>query len=416
MNRLTKTASRLDSRSVGTAELRDFYEKMPYPAPLTSLDEHRELYNNPERRRALFHLMWPTERLRGDQEILVAGCGTSQAAKYALREPNARITAIDVSETSLLHTRALQKKYGLDNLTLHHISIQDVRELGQAFDQIICTGVLHHLADPELGLQSLRSVLKREGAMQIMVYAKYGRAGIYIFQEYCRLLGVTPSNKELRELGEVLGELPEDHPLTPLLRHGLDFRHSSALADVFLNPQDTPYSVPQIYEWLDRCGMTLGRWVEQAPYLPQCGVLRKTSHSARICELSERAQHAAVELFRGTITRHNFIAYRSDRPAERQPIHFTDAQWLRYVPIRLPWTMCARDHVPSGSAAVLLNRAHQHSDLVLAIDEEQFQLFSEIDGRRTLREIAENSGQERIRALDFFQLLWRYDQIVFDAS
>src|SRR5215471_12035909 len=86
------------SLSCGTAELRDFYERMPYPEPLTSLDEHRELYRIPERRRALFHLISPTGRPRESQEILIAGCGTSQAARYALREPETRITAIDISK------------------------------------------------------------------------------------------------------------------------------------------------------------------------------------------------------------------------------------------------------------------------------------------------------------------------------
>ena len=36
-------------------EVRDFYERMPYPAPLTNLDDHRDLYRNPDRRRAEFH-------------------------------------------------------------------------------------------------------------------------------------------------------------------------------------------------------------------------------------------------------------------------------------------------------------------------------------------------------------------------
>src|SRR6188768_2864330 len=96
-------------------DVREFYERRPYPAPFTSLDEHRDLYRNPDRRRALFHLAWPTEPMRAEQEILVAGCGTSQAARYALREPEARVTAIDISETSLRHTRDLQQKYGLTN-------------------------------------------------------------------------------------------------------------------------------------------------------------------------------------------------------------------------------------------------------------------------------------------------------------
>ena len=226
------------ARASCSEEVRDFYERMPYPPPLTSLDDHLEHYSNPERRRALFHLLWPTERPRANQEILIAGCGTSQAARYALREPNARITAIDISETSLHHTRKLQQKYELGNLDLHLLSILDVEALRKSFDQIVCTGVLHHLSDPDLGLQSLRNVLKREGAMQIMVYASYGRTGIYMLQAYCRLLGITPSNQELQDLTTTLNCLPREHPLTHLLHKGKEFKHPEALADTLLHPHD----------------------------------------------------------------------------------------------------------------------------------------------------------------------------------
>jgi SAM-dependent methyltransferase len=406
----------IESRNCDSAALRAFYERMPYPPPLTSLDEHRELYSNPERRRALFHLIWPAERPRANQEILIAGCGTSQAARYALREPDARVTAIDISETSLTHTRRLQEQYKLDNLTLHQLSILDVQELGQTFDHIVCTGVLHHLVDPDAGLQSLRKVLRRDGAMQIMVYASYGRAGIYMMREYCRLLGVAPSEEELRALDAALEVLPEDHPLAHLLRRAADFRHPDALADAFLHPQDRAFTVPQVFEWLDRCGLSFGRWMEQAPYLPQCGALAATPHAARLNELPERVQFAAVELFRGTITQHNFVAYRNDRPIERQPIRFTGEEWRSYVPIRLPWTACVRDHVSSSGVAVLLNRAHKHPDLVLEIGAAQYRLFNEIDGRRTLGEIVRNSGRQEVRTIQFFRELWQYDQIVFDAS
>ena len=64
------------------------------------------------------------EKPRANREILVAGCGTSQAAIHALREPDARVTAIDISETSLRHTRDLQRKYGLRNLDLHRLAIE----------------------------------------------------------------------------------------------------------------------------------------------------------------------------------------------------------------------------------------------------------------------------------------------------
>jgi 2-polyprenyl-3-methyl-5-hydroxy-6-metoxy-1,4-benzoquinol methylase len=112
-----------------------------------------------------------------------------QAARYALREPDARITAIDVSDTSLRHTRDLQRKYNLENLELRQLPIERVREIGRSFDLVVCTGVLHHLPDPDHGLRALRDVLRPSGAMRLMVYARYGRAGIYMLQEYCRLIG-----------------------------------------------------------------------------------------------------------------------------------------------------------------------------------------------------------------------------------
>ena len=137
------------------AQVRDFYERMPYPAPLTSLDEHRELCRDPQRRRVLFHRIWPSRQAAYEQDVLIAGCGTSQAARYALGEPTARVTAIDISETSLRHTRRLQRKYQLTNLTLHQLPIERVHELGRDFDLIVCTGVLHHLPDPDLGSASV---------------------------------------------------------------------------------------------------------------------------------------------------------------------------------------------------------------------------------------------------------------------
>jgi SAM-dependent methyltransferase len=407
-------------RAAAAGEVRDFYERMPYPAPLTSLDEHRDLYTDPDRRRPQFHLLWPDEPFRGDQEILVAGCGTSQAARYALREPNARVTAIDISATSLRYTRDLKRKYQLENLELHRLAIEDVQKLGRSFDQIVCTGVLHHLPDPDAGLRALREVLKPEGALHLMVYAAYGRAGIYMIQEYCRLLGIGTSDADLRELGAALATLPADHPIAGVMRAARDFRHPDALADALLHPLDRAYTVPQLYAWLTRCGMTFGRWLEQAPYLPQCGLIAKSAHAARLAALPAPLQHAAVELFRGTMARHSLIAYRYDRPAAGRPIAFDDDDWQRYVPIRLPWTLTIRERLPAGSVAVLINRAHTFTDLICTVDTVEDRLLGAIDGQRTIREIlatlkeaGEDGGR---RARTFFERLWHYDQIVFDAS
>ena len=106
-----------------------------------------------------------------------------------------------MSAESLEHTRALAARHDVANLELHRMPIERVDELGERFDHVVCTGVLHHLADPALGLRALREVLAPGGAMTLMVYARYGRTGVYLFQDYCRRLGVGTSAGELGRPG-----------------------------------------------------------------------------------------------------------------------------------------------------------------------------------------------------------------------
>jgi SAM-dependent methyltransferase len=396
-------------------EVREFYERHPYPPSVDDLERYRRRWDDPSRRRADFHLFWPAEPYREDRSVLVAGCGTSQAAKYALRWPRAEVTGIDVSATSVRRTEELKRKHRLENLQVHQLPVERATELGRRFDHIVCTGVLHHLSDPDAGLAALREVLEPSGALHLMVYAPYGRAGVYLLQEYCRRLGIGSSAPEIRDLAASLGALPPDHPLVPLLRSAPDFRQEAALADALLHPQDRPYSVPQLLDFVARAGLQFGRWVRQAPYLPRCGALAASPHRPLLTRLPVQEQYAAVELFRGTMVRHSAVVYRNDRPGRAQPIHFDGDAWLGYVPVRMPEAISVQERLPMGAAAVLINRGHTYTDLYLPIDAREKQLLDAIDGERTLAEIGRGCGNlDVVRGL--FERLWWYDQVVFDGS
>ena len=128
--------------------------------------------------------------------------------------------------------------------------------------------MLHHLANPEVALRALRDVLAPDGATHLMVYAPYGRAGIYMLQEFCRRIGIQASDDEIRDLVVALAALPAAHPLARLLREAPDFRQEPALADALLHPHDRAYSVPQVFDFISGAGLTFSRWVRQAPYSP----------------------------------------------------------------------------------------------------------------------------------------------------
>jgi SAM-dependent methyltransferase len=396
------------------ADVQDFYDRYPYPRPVDDLEKYGRLWQDPDRRRADYHLFWPARPYRDDHSILIAGCGTSQAAKHALRWPAARVVGIDFSTTSVRHTEVLKRTCNLDNLEIHKLPIERVNELETTFDQIVCTGVLHHLTDPDAGLRALRDVLKTDGAMHLMVYAPYGRTGIYMLQEFCRLVGIPATDEGIRDLIGALAALSPGHPLGSVVRAAPDFREEAGLADALLHPQDRPYSVPQLFEYLARGGLTFGRWLRQAPYSPRCGAMTRLVQTSRITQVPLAEQFAAVELFRGTMVRHNLVAYRNDRPGASHDVRFCGDAWRGYVPIRLAETMCVEEQLPPGAAGVLINRTHVYGDIYLPIDTEEKRVFDAIDGTRTVAEIAQ--GWDGDRAHAFFERLWWHDHVVFDTS
>jgi SAM-dependent methyltransferase len=390
-------------------EISRFYDQHPYPPPVDDLDHEVEAWSDGARRRVEHARLWPSLPYRDDHSILVAGCGTSQAARYAVRYPGARIVGIDVSPTSLDATRHLAQRHQLANLELYQLPIEQAATLGRSFDHIVSTGVLHHLADPAEGLLALRDALAPEGAMRLMVYGRFGRYGVNLMNEYCQRLDVTPTPGEIADLISTLRELLAGHPISHVLRDTPDFRDDDALADALLNPREQSYSVPDLVRLIERAGMRFGRWVRQAPYRPQCGALTEVAHGQRIAAMSDGNQFAAVELFRGTIQRHSAVLYRKDSPLPAQPVGWDGDGWRGFVPIRPTTVVMVEERLPTGVAAALINRAHVDRDLVFFADADEKRVFEAIDGERSIAEIPGASAE-------LLRRLWWHDLVLLDTS
>ena len=160
-----------------------------------------------------------------------------------------------------------------------------------------------------------------DGAMHLMVYAPYGRTGIYMLQEFCRSARHPRERRGDSRSHRRTQALPSGHPLETLLREAPDFRHEAALADALLHPRDRAYSVPQFFDFLEDAALTFGRWVRQAPYSPRVPASWRESRKRRESHASHAPEQFAVaELFRGTMVRHSAIVYRDDDPPAVQHI------------------------------------------------------------------------------------------------
>ena len=111
------------------------YTDWPYPEPIGDLSAYAAGGNYQGGDPSLFGpRIFPERGSCDDLDILVAGCGTNQAATYAFKNPKCRILGIDLSETSLAHERTLKERHKLNNLSLARLDLLSINSLNRAFD------------------------------------------------------------------------------------------------------------------------------------------------------------------------------------------------------------------------------------------------------------------------------------------
>ncbi len=210
-------------------------------------------------------IFWPDRDYRPDLDILIAGCGTNQAAVFAFGNPGANVVGVDISQPSLDHQQYLKDKHGLDNLRLHLLPIEELSTLGRHFDLVVSTGVLHHMADPLAGLKALAGCLRPDGVMALMLYAKYGRIGVELLESVFRDLGLGQDDASVQLVKDTLSTLTADHPIQSYLKIADDLQDDAALVDTFLHRRARSYTVDECLDfvarpsWFFRAGFTRRR-------------------------------------------------------------------------------------------------------------------------------------------------------------
>jgi hypothetical protein len=76
-------------------------------------------------------------------------------------------------------------------------------------------------------------------------------------------------------------------------------------------------------------------------------------------------------------------------------------------------TISVQEKLPPSVAAVLINRTHTYTDLIMPINITEKRWFDVIDGQRRISEIVKPTSSA---ARAFFERLWWYDQVVFDTT
>jgi ubiquinone/menaquinone biosynthesis C-methylase UbiE len=385
--------------------VKDQYEDLPYPPRDPKDEKKRLIYTSLDKLAFINHYGFKGEQtFKNGFRCLVAGGGTGDATIHLAEQlksiDGAEIIQVDLSEASLGVCKERAKVRGLNNIQWVQGSLLDVKKLGIGeFDYINCSGVLHHLENPSSGLNALKSVLKDDGIIGIMVYGAYGRLQVYPMQEALRYVNhYTESKQEkLSNTKKIISGLPANHFIhhNDLIKIEEKAFGDSGLYDVLLHSQDVAYTVPQLYDWVGEADLHILRLYDDE----RKNLCYKPKHYIRDAELAkhtedlpEKEQQALAEILNGNLYKHIFYVGKKSPDA-----HIASIENENLVPF-----------IPSDDKnahlSIAQNMQSRIKERILVMDQkglktflpatpESVEVMKCIDGVNTIAEIAEKSAE-----------------------
>ncbi len=225
-------------------KVRNMYENFPYPR-WRQLEETKFTWREQDR------IALEKPGATG----LVAGCGTGrESCQLAAAFPDADILAIDITAASLSYAINKAEQYGIRNVAHIQADIMELPKLGRSFDYIHSVGVLHHMADPEQGWQTLANLLKPDGIMHIGLYGETPRRSI-VEARAAIAKGKYPSTAEgMREFRKDSPLLLRGESMATLLK-ARDYYFLNMYSDLLFHVHEDRFTIPRIAAALEKMGM-----------------------------------------------------------------------------------------------------------------------------------------------------------------
>ncbi|NJK99442.1 MAG: class I SAM-dependent methyltransferase [Spirulinaceae cyanobacterium SM2_1_0] len=327
-----------DPQAVANAVAR-LYDTYPFP-PEPLLDAPPPGYNWRWQWQAAYSFCTGQRPARSDIRILDAGCGTGVGTEYLVHlNPEAQVTAIDLSAGALAVARERCQRSGADRVEFQHLSLYDAAQLPGEFELINCVGVLHHLPDPVQGLQALAAKLAPGGIFHIFVYAELGRWEVQLMQQAIALLQGEQRGdyRDGVQVGRaIFATLPADNPLVERdhQRWSLENQRDECFADMYVHPQEIDYNIDTLFDLVAASGLEFVGFSNPAQWELSRLLGGSDLLQARAAALSDRQRYRLIELLDPKqVTHYEFFLAR---PPLRRYDWQDDAELLAAIPTRHP--------------------------------------------------------------------------------
>ena len=238
------------------SDLSEQYNNYIYPKPTENLSEewikkNRFQICDPN---YCWHRLWPEKPYNARRlDVLIAGCGSDQAAILAKCNPNHNFVGVDLSENSLKYEKKLIEENKIENLKLYHNDFRSVK-FKKKFDYIISSGVIHHLDDPGTGLKYFNQNLKDEGIIYIMVYGDKKSYATNQVKKLFKKLNLKQNQDSIDFVMNTINKLNNLHPAKIFANTEIkqDLTHPSGVIDFFLHKKENFFSIKDFIKLLDK--------------------------------------------------------------------------------------------------------------------------------------------------------------------
>lgn len=340
--------------------------------------------------------------------VLNAGCGTGEGLlQQAILYPEVKFTGIDISEKSLGIAKKHAKKLKINNVTFlqRDISKLEKEDLG-SFDIIISTGVLHHLYNPLEGFKRLKTLLKEDGLLCVMVYATIGRREVYDFRDiFSKLFSEAEQfDYKIHAAKDIMSSLQPWQSMNRIkLVPDLNFG-DQGLVDLLLNENETSYTTRELMDLTSEAEMKIDFYHDN--YLnPLFFIYNMNSDllKERIKLLSMGEKIQIAEVLNGSILKHHFICYKDEfQPKENLLFSYS---WLDTFPTLwngVPLVKNGNEYyldlkfrggITDGVSRFIFT--DENTDyLKYNLSEEEFVFLTNCFGKKSIREILEGMKEE----------------------
>jgi len=226
----------------------------------------------------------------------------------------------------------------------------------------------------------------------LLLYAKYGRTGVYQLQDLMRLVNAGEANlaDKIDNTRRMLIDLPESNWFRMSEKYLSDHKRlgDSGLVDLLLHEQDVAFSIDEIYALVEQANLNLVEFCDaraRMTYRPEVFV-RDPVLREKISRADIKSQQRIGELIGGMITKHVFyLSARVDSQAslgdiEDVPFFFPQRLYRGLGP-QLAKAMRGRPNAPVAM------RHESGFELSFEASPELAAILDAIDGQRSWREV-----------------------------